>query len=106
MIAHAMPGLTVLDLFETGGELLALRRREVAKHKGSDTKTLLHQIENATDVKWKGRLLELIKLLCLSLVLGILNVINILTSFQCWVFGGCWTYSLISVQQVTSELDK
>ena len=61
-----IPNLTVMDLFEAGGELTGLRRKESAKtKKGGDekSKTLAQQIEHSTEAAWQGRLLRLLKIL-------------------------------------------
>ena len=59
-----IPNLTVMDLFEAGGELTGLRRKESAKtKKGGDEKTLAQQIEHSTEAAWQGRLLRLLKIL-------------------------------------------
>lgn len=60
--------MTVMDLFEIGGELTGLRRKETQKTKkgegeASKAKELAKQIEHATESKWKGRLIKLLKLL-------------------------------------------
>ena len=60
--------MTVMDLFEIGGELTGLRRKETQKTKKgegetSKAKELAQQIEHATESKWKGRLIKLLKLL-------------------------------------------
>ena len=60
--------MTVMDLFEIGGELTGLRRKETQKTKkgegeASKAKELAQQIEHATESKWKGRLIKLLKLL-------------------------------------------
>lgn len=64
--------MTVMDLFETGGELTGLRRKETAKIKkgeGNTEKRLAQQIENATEAKWKSRVMQLLKLLIITLMM-------------------------------------
>ena len=60
----------MLDLFETGGEMLAIRRRETSKMKAVSDKSDLAaqksrsvQIETAAESTWKGRLLQLVQFL-------------------------------------------
>lgn len=51
-----------MDLFETGGELVAIRRREAMNMKDKvEKRGLLKQIENMAESKWKARILELIQ---------------------------------------------
>ncbi|CAK9100254.1 Uncharacterized protein SCF082_LOCUS46929 [Durusdinium trenchii] len=66
----ALPGVSVLDLFEMGGEMLALRRREGSKLKASadksqrsSEKSMAVQIETVAESTWKKRLLQLLQTL-------------------------------------------
>lgn len=66
----ALPGVSVLDLFEMGGEMLALRHREGSKLKASadksqrsSEKSMAVQIETVAESTWKKRLLQLLQCL-------------------------------------------
>ena len=66
--SYEITGMTVMDLFEVGGELTGLRRKESQKFKGKEGenkkhKVLAMQIEHSTEAQWKGRLFALLKLL-------------------------------------------
>ncbi len=52
-----------MDLFECGGELLAIRKREAsaAKRSESEGKSLMQKIEAVTEAKWKKRLLSILQ---------------------------------------------
>lgn len=66
------PFLSVMDLFEIGGEMLAVRRRELQKSKSKEAddktakenKRLALQIETVAESTWKKRLLTILLLLC------------------------------------------
>ncbi len=61
--------LSVMDLFEVGGEILAIRRRECQKLKGKDkdeirkSKDVFLRIETVAENVWKKRLLRILQLL-------------------------------------------
>ena len=56
--------MSVMDLFECGGELLAIRKREAgkAKKRDSNNKALMNNIETVTEATWKKRLLSIVQL--------------------------------------------
>lgn len=55
--------MSVMDLFECGGELLAIRKREAnaAKKSESEGRSLMQKIEAVTEAKWKKRLLAIVQ---------------------------------------------
>lgn len=61
--------LSVMDLFEVGGEILAIRRRESQKLKAKDkddvkkSKEVFLRIETVAENVWKKRLLQILQLL-------------------------------------------
>lgn len=56
--------MSVMDLFECGGELLAIRKREASaakKSSESEGRSLMQKIEAVTEAKWKKRLLSIVQ---------------------------------------------
>ena len=82
-----------MDLFEVGGEILAIRRRECQKLKGKDkdeirkSKDVFLRIETVAENVWKKRLLRILQLLW-HMWLGTRSFLmsNCLWSICDWVF--------------------